>query len=115
MLSVRIQKLGDVTIIHCAGRIAFPQASELRGAIFRHVHTRTLVLDLADTTALDAAGLGMLVSLRAWAKQRQTDLKLMNLTPRVEQLLGLTRLKSSFEVCSAREMLVLLCRAFKKD
>ena len=115
MLTVRIQKMQDVTVIHCAGRIAFPHASELRAAIFRHTRTRALVLDLADVLVIDAAGLGVLVSLRTWAKQTRTDLKLMNVTPRVEQLLGLTRLKSEFEVCSARDMLDLLCRARQKD
>ena len=115
MLTVRIQKLADVTVIHCAGRIAFPHASELRATVFRHTRPRALVLDLADVIVIDAAGLGMLVSLHTWAKRTRTNLKLMNLTPRVEQLLGLTRLKSEFEVCSAREMLDLLCRALQKD
>jgi len=111
MLSLRIQQLGDVTIVHCAGRIAFPDAPGLRAAILERLRTRTLVLDLVETVAIDAAGLGVLVSLRAWATQTKKSLKLMNVTPRVEQLLQLTKLKSSFEVCSAEEMLDLLCRA----
>lgn len=73
------------------------------------------MLDLADVLVIDAAGLGVLVSLRVWAKQTGTDLKLMNVTARVEQLLGLTHLKSEFEVCSAQEMLDLLCRALQND
>ena len=115
MLTARVQRLKDVTVIHCAGRIAFPHASELSATVFRHTCTQALVLDLADVLTIDAAGLGMLVSLRVWAKRTRTELKLMNVTPRVEQLLGLTRLKSEFEVCSAREMLDLLCRALHKD
>lgn len=115
MLTARVQRLKDVTVIHCAGRIAFPHASELWATVFRHTRTQALVLDLADVLAIDAAGLGMLVSLRAWAKRTRTELKLMNVSPRVEQLLGLTRLKSEFEVCSAWEMLDLLCRALQKD
>jgi anti-sigma B factor antagonist len=115
MLTARVQRLKDVTVIHCAGRIAFPHASELWATVFRHTRAQALVLDLADVLAIDAAGLGMLVSLRAWAKRTRTELKLMNVSPRVEQLLGLTRLKSEFEVCSAWEMLDLLCRALQKD
>jgi anti-anti-sigma factor len=110
MLTLRVQKLGDVAIIHCVGRIMFPYASELRG-IVGHLRTRVLVLDLLNTFAVDAAGLGALVSLRAWAKQNNSMLKLMNVTPRVEQLLQMTKLKSTFEVCSAEEMLDLLCLA----
>ena len=114
MLSLRIQQLGDVTIVHCIGRLAFPDARGLRVALLQQLRTRTLVLDLVDTVAIDAAGLGVLVSLRAWAKQTNRKLKLMNVTPKVEQLLQLTKLNSAFEVCSAEEMLDLLCRAIQK-
>jgi len=115
MLTLRVQKLENVAIIHCAGRIVFPYASELRDIVLRQQRTRTLVLDLVDTVAMDAAGLGVLVSLSAWAKKNNRMLKLMNLTPSVEQLLQMTRLKSAFEICSAEEMLDLLCRAIHED
>ena len=111
MLSLRIQQLGDVTIVHCSGRIAFPDAHGLRVASLRQLRTRTLILNLVDTATIDAAGLGVLVSLRTWAKQTGRTLKLMNATPWMERLLQLTKLKSEFEICSAREMLDLLCRA----
>ena len=107
MLSLRIEKLRDVTIIHCAGRIVFPDARELRITLLRQLRSRTLVLDLLDTAAIDAAGLGVLVSVRTWAKQTERVLKLMNVTPWVERLLQLTKLKSEFEICTAREMLDL--------
>jgi len=73
------------------------------------------VLDLAGVTELDAAGIGALVSVRKRAEASGVTLKLMNLTPRVEDLLELTRLKSAFEICSVPEMLSLLCRAFAKS
>ncbi len=57
----------------------------------------------------------LLVALRGWAKQTNRRLKLMNVTPRVEQLLQLTKLDRSCEVCSAEEMLDLLCRAIHQD
>jgi anti-anti-sigma factor len=108
---LRIQKLGDVTIIHCAGRMAYPHATDLRSTILRQLRPRTLVLELAETVAIDAAGLGGLIGLCAWAKETRTAFKLMNLTPKVEELLQLAKLRSAFDVCSAREMLQLLCRA----
>jgi anti-sigma B factor antagonist len=114
MLSLRIQKLGDATVIRCAGRMVIPYAEVLRNAVLRQRRIRTLVLDLADIIAVDAAGLGVLASLRAWAKETRTALKLMNVTPKVEELLELTNLKSAFEVCSGREMLALLCRAINE-
>ena len=115
MLTLRTEHLGDVTIVRCIGQIGFPYARGLRVALSQQLRTRTLILDLVDTVAIDAAGLGALVSLRDWAKQNNRRLKLMNVTPRVEQLLQLTKLNGSFEVCSAEEMLDLLCRAIHKD
>jgi anti-anti-sigma factor len=114
MLSLKIQNLGDTTVIRCAGRMVIPYAEVLRHAVLRQHRIRTLVLDLADVIAVDAAGLGMLASLPAWGKETRTALKLMNVTPKVEELLELTNLKSAFEVCSGREMLALLCRAINE-
>ena len=73
------------------------------------------MLDFAGVTEIDAAGIGALVSVRKRAKARGVVLKLMNLTPRVEDLLELTRLRSAFEICSVPEMLGLLCCAFEQS
>jgi anti-sigma B factor antagonist len=115
MLKVAVQNLGDVTIFRCKGRIVFGRADRLSTAISRHPPLRIAVLDLAEATAIDAAGIGMLVSLRKWAKASDVRLKLMNLTPKIEDLLELTKLKSAFEICSVPEMLGLLCRAFEQS
>ena len=115
MLKVAVQNLGDVTIFRCKGRIVFGHADRLSTAISRNPPLRIAVLDLAEATAIDAAGIGMLVSLRKWAKASDVRLKLMNLTPKIEDLLELTQLKSAFEICSVPEMLGWLCRAFEQS
>jgi anti-anti-sigma factor len=115
MLSLTIHNLGDVTIFRCAGRIMFPYADTLRTAVLRQPRFRVVVLDLAEISAVDAAGLGILVSLRTWTRTTGTTLKLMNLTPRVEFLLELTNLRSVFEICSVQDMLELLCRAVQQS
>lgn len=111
MLRMTIQKLGDVSIFHCSGRITAGHEDLLRAAVRRQSRAHTIVLDLAEIDAVDAAGLGMLVSLREWTKGNGPELKLMNITSRVDQVLRLTNLRSQFEVCSVREMMDLMCRA----
>lgn len=110
-LNLDIQILGDVAVLRCAGRITVEDSAELREAVLTPPDIRTVVLDLAGVTSVDAAGLGTLVSLRNWATETGVQFKLMNLAPLVEQVLEITNLKEHFDVCSLSEMLDLLCRA----
>jgi len=111
MLNLKIQNLGDVTVFRCAGRITADDADGLRKAVLAQSHLRVAVLDLAEISAVDAAGLGMLAGLRNWAKSAGKQLKLMNIVPRVDEVLEITGLRSVFEICSVREMMDLICRA----
>jgi len=111
MLNLKIQNLGDVTVFRCAGRITADDADGLRKAVLAQSDLRVAVLDLAEISAVDAAGLGMLAGLRNWAKSAGKQLKLMNIVPRVDEVLEITGLRSVFEICSVREMLDLICRA----
>lgn len=111
MLNLRMQKLGSAVIVHCMGRVTFPDADTLQTLISQEIHARDLVLNLASVTGIDASGLGALVSLRLWAKKTGRALKLMNVNPKIQELLELTNLRSAFHICSAQEMLSLLCRA----
>jgi anti-anti-sigma factor len=111
MLNLKIQNLGDVTVFRCVGRLTSDDVDGLRKAVLSQSQLRVAVLDLAEISAVDAAGLGMLAGLRNWAKSAGKQLKLMNIVPRVDEVLELTGLRSVFEICSVREMLDLLCRA----
>jgi anti-sigma B factor antagonist len=115
MLNITIDNLGDTTILQCAGRITIGQGNELQHAVLLQVPVQRLVLDLAKVSAVDAAGLGSLMSVRTLTRTMRTKLKLMNLTQKVEHVLELTHLKSLFEICSVQEMLELFCRATRKS
>ena len=115
MLSFTVNKLGDVTVFRCAGRLTAGDGDVLRDAVPNHTQTRTIVLDLAEVRTVDAAGLGTLVAVKTWASASGKCVKLMNLTPIVEQVLEVTRLRSAFEVCSVPEMLDLLCHAMRQS
>lgn len=115
MLRFIIHNLGDVAIFECAGRITVEGGEALRKAVLRQPYVQMVVLDLNEISDIDAAGLGVLASLRSWSKAGGTELKLMNLKPRVERVLELTGLKSVFAACSARDMLDLWCRALHSE
>ncbi|HEX2331057.1 MAG TPA: STAS domain-containing protein [Candidatus Angelobacter sp.] len=111
MLNLKVHHLGEVAVFECSGRITAEDSCTLRNAVLAQGDGRMVVLDLKEVNVIDAAGLGVLVSLRNWAQNSGKQLKLMNLMPRVERVMEITRLRSVFEICSAREMLDLWCRA----
>ena len=57
-----------------------------------------VTLDLAEVSAIDAAGIGVLVSLQAAG----VYLQLLNPTPQVREVLKVTQLDSIFEICESR-------------
>jgi len=79
MLTLDVEKTGDVTIVRCHGRIVRgEEVFCLRDAVVCGKNTRIVVLDLSEVRALDAGGLAALVSLHEWAKEAGVQLKLVN-------------------------------------
>lgn len=109
MLNATAQKLGDSTVLRCQGRIVIGDAyAILRNAVLGQIHTRTLILDLAQVDRIDAGGLGVLLGLREWAYSQAIRFQLMNVMNQVEHVLELTKLDCVFEFCSVEDMLHLL-------
>src|ERR1700704_744363 len=97
MLTVTIERLGDVVTLRCVGRIVRGQETTILLAAVQQ-RARNLVLDLAGVDAIDAAGIGLLVSLQAAG----IYLKLMDPTKQVREVLRITNLQSVFEICQSR-------------
>ena len=112
MFTVTVQQLGNASVLHCKGRIVMGNAdSKLRNTVRSQWQARVLILDLARLDCIDAAGLGVLLRVREWARSRGAQFKLMNVTRNVEQILELTNLQRVFEFCSVPDLLCLLHRA----
>ena len=58
---------------------------------------RRVILDLTDLGYMDSSGLGTLVGLYISAKGANCRLELVNLSPRIRELLSLTNVLSIFE------------------
>lgn len=93
MLNVMVEKLGDVVILRCQGRIVRGQETAILCAAVQQ-YGRELILDLRKVDAIDAAGIGVLVSLQAAG----VYLKLMAPSEQVREILRLTKLDSIFEI-----------------
>ena len=97
MLTVTAHHVAEIVVLRCRGRLVRGEESALLCAAVRH-HGRDVVLDFGEVSAIDAAGIGALVSLQAAG----VYLKLLNPTGPVRDVLRLTRLEAVFEICEAK-------------
>lgn len=87
-----------VTTIKCHGKLTSENTDELRKTVQPLIQRGgRIALDFADLQYLDSSGLGAIVGLKVSAINRGLCvLELVNLTPRVKQLLSLTNLLQLF-------------------
>jgi len=79
-------------------RVAFRDTALLALEKLGEAPGSRLVIDLAETTRLDSAGLGMLVMLQLRAAERRVAISLRNVSEEVRFLLLMTRLEERFEL-----------------
>ena len=99
-LHLEIQKAEGVATIKCRGRLVAGTTGDFKDqvrALFPSV--RRIVIDLGELTYLDSVGIGSLVTLYVSSGSAGRQFELVNLTPQVRKLLGLTNLLSVFEAC----------------
>lgn len=92
---------GGVAIVDFSGRITLGEASALVRTTIRQIAEsgqKKILLNLADVDYIDSAGIGELVSAFTTVRNAGGELKLLNLTKRVVDLLQITRLYTVFDV-----------------
>jgi anti-anti-sigma factor len=92
------ERSNAVTTVKCHGRIVNDTAGQLKDVVKPLIpQGGRIVLDLTDVEHLDSAGLGALVGLKASALNAgYCRLELINLSPRVADLLRITKLTQLF-------------------
>lgn len=102
-MSVKLtpRKVGDVTVIDAVGRITLGEASSTFRDTIRELVSKgekKLLLNLAEVSYIDSSGIGELVSAYTTVTNQGGQLKLLNLTKRIQDLLQITKLYTVFEV-----------------
>src|ERR1700739_4028532 len=100
-LTVVSREVGSVTVLDLKGKITLGEGSvQVRDAIRGLVGKgqKSILLNLGDVTYIDSSGLGELVAAYTTAKNQGAELKLLNLSKKVHDLLQLTKLYTVFEV-----------------
>lgn len=112
MLDLGIERIGDLGIVECAGRIVRSESAfKLRRAVNSLDDCGVIVIDLSEVSAVEGGGLGMLVFLQQWANDHQIQLKLFNPRKSVFDRLQMAGPMRSFDIISLPEMMQLLSGA----
>ena len=95
-----------VTVLTLSGRVTLgEESSSMRVKIKELLEQgkKKLVLDLGDVSYMDSAGLGDLVAAYISAQNRSAEIKLANLTAKLDELLTITKLLTVFSVYETAE------------
>ncbi|HKP38785.1 MAG TPA: STAS domain-containing protein [Pyrinomonadaceae bacterium] len=98
MLKIHAKNQGSTGILCLQGRLVNGETEVLRKAVDSLTKIRTITLDLARVTAVDARGLGVMLELREQAEANGIRFELMNVTRWVRRVLEVTRLDSVFQI-----------------
>ena len=99
-MKVSTRQVDGVTILDLSGRITLGEGSVvLRDAIRDQLAkgNKSVLLNLGDVSYIDSSGIGELVSSFTTVKNSGGELKLLNLTKRISDLLAITKLLTVFE------------------
>jgi anti-anti-sigma factor len=115
-LHIKSEQTGDVAVLQCSGRIVRGEAIHfLREAVTGLKQPRMVVLDLTDVEMLDGGGLGMLVFLHRWTRDHGIQLKLVNPSAFVREMLDRTHLSCVFNISSVEDVVEILCTSIHAE
>ncbi len=100
-LNISERQAGDVTILDLSGKITIGEGSvALRNTIRRLLGEgkNKILLNLGSVGYIDSSGIGELVSSFTAVNKESGQLKLLNLTQKIQDLLAITKLLTVFDV-----------------
>ncbi|HVS01851.1 MAG TPA: STAS domain-containing protein [Thermoanaerobaculia bacterium] len=100
-MNISERQEGDVTILDVSGKITIGVGDvAVRDAVQTALSSGSLkiLVNLEEVSTIDSAGVGELVSAYTTVANRGGRLKLLNLPPKVNDILQITQLITVFEV-----------------
>ncbi len=95
------RQVNGVTVVDMSGRITLGEGSVILRDSIRDLlgkGQKKILLNLGDVTYIDSSGIGELVSAFTSVRNQGGELKLLNLTKKVHDLLQITKLYTVFDV-----------------
>ncbi len=99
-MHIEERAVSDVVVLDLKGKITLGEGDEmLKDKVNSLVNQgyRKIILNFADVPYVDSAGLGEIVRTYTTVSRQGGNLKLLNLTKRITDLLSITKLLTVFE------------------
>lgn len=100
-MKANTRQVNGVTVVDMSGRITLGEGSVILRDTIRDLLSRgnkKILLNLGDVTYIDSSGIGELVSAFTSVRNQGGELKLLNLTKKVHDLLQITKLYTVFDI-----------------
>jgi anti-sigma B factor antagonist len=99
-MQIAERSAGNVTVLDLSGQITFTQGDQLfKDKIHSLIHQghKNILVNLANVTHVDSAGLGELVGAYTTVARAGGSMKLLHVTKRLSDLLSITKLLTVFD------------------
>lgn len=100
-MKIETRTAGDVKILDCSGRITLGEGTMIIRNTVRDLlggENKKIILNLAEVNYIDSSGIGELVSTYTTVTNSGGQLKLLNLTKKIQELMAITKLLTVFQV-----------------
>ena len=97
-VSVSIRQAGPISLVDVSGRLTFFEVGALRDSISRLLKPgrKNIVLNLSGLQYLDSSGIGELAKIYVSVVKVDGQLKVVGLSPKVEEILKISQLYQIF-------------------
>ena len=105
-LKVSVRQVGQVAVVDLSGKITLGEGSgTLRDTVAEVASkgNKNILLNMADVSYIDSAGLGELVGSFTSVTNKGGQLKLVNLQSKLKDLMQITKLHTVFHVFEAED------------
>jgi anti-sigma B factor antagonist len=100
-MKIETRTVGDVHILDISGKITLGEGTmAVRNSVRELLKNggKKIILNLGDVNYIDSSGIGELVSSFTTVTNGGGQLKLLNLTKKIQELLAITKLLTVFQV-----------------
>ncbi len=101
MMKATSRQVNGISVLDLSGRITLGEGSVVLRDCIRDLLTKGekhILLNLGEVNYIDSSGIGELVSAYTSVRNQGGELKLLNLTKKVHDLLQITKLYTVFDI-----------------